>query len=147
MTATTTIRQTIIDSISDRAAEYEHKSHELNYEKLHVYRDGELRWTESINASDDIIDSEAEGFAAIPSLATTGAGSCSCNCDYCNEVYSAKAEEYAIEQGRKYVRDEKYATHEDAINDAVANSDLSDIETMMLEALDEIPVGYFRDEQ
>ena len=147
MTETTNLRssarQTVIDSVSERAT-YEHKR---NFHKLHVYRDGDVRWTEHINRSDDIIDSGADHFAAIPSVACVGTGSYTCNCDFRNEVYSEKDEAYAIEQGREYDKAAKYADDDEAIADAVANSDLSDLEADMLAEFDAIPAGYFSDEE
>jgi hypothetical protein len=143
----TTIRQQVTDAIPEQAAEYERNSHETNYYKLHVYRDGALRWHESINQSDDIIDDDADHFAAIPSLCCTGTGSVSCDCACCLNVYSAEAEEQAKDDDREYDRDHKYETRQDAIDDAVANSDLSVIETMMTEVLDGIEFGYFDDEE
>lgn len=53
---------------------------------------------------------------------------------------------YAIKQGWEYDKSAKYADADDAIADAVANSDLSDIEADMLAEFDAIPVGYFNDE-
>jgi hypothetical protein len=147
MSQTTTLRetarQTVIDSVPERAA----NEHRRNYRKLHVYRDGDVHWTEHINHSDDIIDSGADHFAAIPSVACVGTGSYVCNCDYCNEVYSEQDEALAAEQGREYDKAAKYQDDEEAISDAVANSDLSDLEADMLAEFDQIPVGYFSDEE
>jgi hypothetical protein len=67
--------------------------------------------------------------------------------DYCDAVYSAKDEQYANDMGREYDRDAKYENVSDAIADAVGASDLSDLERTMLDALNEIPVGYFDDEK
>lgn len=142
MTMRETARKNVIDSVTEAAT----KSHERNYEKLHVLRDGTVSWFESTNKSDDIIDRQADGFAAIPSVGTFGTGGYACNCDYCDEVYSAVDEQNAIDDGREYDKSAKYATQTDAIADAVGNSDLGDIEAEMLRQLDSIEAGYFDDE-
>jgi len=146
MTPTTTLRSEarlkVIDSVAE-CADYEHRK---TYHKLHVYRDGDVRWTQHLSQSDDIIDSGAARFQAVPSVACVGTGSHCCNCDYCDDVYYPEAEALAIEQGRKYDKDSKYADDDAAIADAVANSDLSDMEADMLEHFDTIPAGYFGDE-
>jgi hypothetical protein len=136
-------RQSVIDSVSDCAA----YGHQRNYHKLHIGRDGYVRWAEHINQSDDIIDSGAERFSAIPSVACAGTGSICCNCDYCDEVYYAGDEQLAKDQGHYYDRDAKYADEDEAIADAVANSDLSGLEADMLAEFDAIPAGYFNDEE
>ena len=142
-TLRTTARDLVIEQVSAAAT----KDHERNYEKLHIRRDGTISWTESIDKYGDIIDSGADHFAAIPSVITVGTGSCSCNCDYCDEVYNADEEANALADGRKYDRDNKYDSDADAIADAVSNSDLEDMETDMLARFDEIETGYFDDEQ
>jgi len=113
--------QAIIDSVYEGAA----NGHRRNYHKLHIYRDGDVRWTEHIDRSDDIIDRAADHFAAIPSVACVGTGPYACNCDYCNEI------------GDK----------EEAIREAAANSDLSDLEAAMLAEFERVPTGYFDDEE
>jgi hypothetical protein len=135
MTKREQARQEISDQVADVAAQ----EHRPNYRKLHIRRDG--------TADFDLIDDKAEHFAAIPSVACVGTGGYACNCDYCNEVYCAADEARAAEDGRKYDREAKYETQEDAISDAVGDSDLSDLEARMLAALDEIEVGYFDDEE
>lgn len=144
-TATTiraTARQAVIDSVPERAA----LEHARNYHKLHIWRDGAVSWSEHINRSDDIIDSGAKHFAAVPSVACVGTGSYACDCDYCNEIYDADNEARAAERGEEYDKDAKYSTTQEAIDDAVSNSDLSDVEDAMLAEFDEIEVGYFDDE-
>ena len=136
-------RQAVIDAVAVRAAH----EHQRNFHKLHIYRDGHLRWSEHINQSDDIIDSRADQFGPIPSVACVGTGTHSCNCEYCNEVYSATDEAYAIEQGEEYDKSTKYADRYEAIADAVANADLSELEADMLAQLDAIEIGYFDDEE
>ncbi|PWT72773.1 MAG: hypothetical protein C5B60_09135 [Chloroflexi bacterium] len=137
-----TARQAVIDAVSEAAA----YSHRRSHHKLHIYRDGEVGWTTHLNQSDDIIDRGAKHFAAVPSVICVGTGSYVCNCDYCNEVYSAVDEALAAEQGRKYDKSAKYADENEAILDAVADSDLSDLEACMLAEFDAIPAGYFQDE-
>ena len=144
MTKREQARQEISDQVADVAAQ----EHRRNYRKLHIRRDGTADFGfDCINTSDDLIDDKAEHFAAIPSVACVGTGGYACNCDYCNEVYCAEDEARAAEDGRKYDREAKYETQEDAISDAVGDSDLSDLEARMLAALDEIEVGYFDDEE
>lgn len=146
MTETTTMRSAARQAVIDAATESATYAHHRNYHKLHVYRDGDVRWTEHIDQSEDIIDRDANHFEAIPSVACIGTGSCDCNCDYCSDVYYAEDEARAIEQGRKYDKSAKYADASEAIADAVANSDLSDLEADMLAAFDAIPAGYFNDD-
>ena len=140
------LRLAIADRIPDLATAASGYSHCRNYHRLHVWRDGSTTWDESINHSDDIIDQQADHFAAVQSLIVQGTGSCACNCDYCNAVYDADDERRAKDDGRKYNRAEKYQTQEDAIADAFADGDNSGIEDYMIEALDAIPVGYLNDE-
>ena len=145
-TATTTIRETARQSVIEQATEYCRLSHERDYSKLHVYRDGSVRWNEFNNESSDIIDSDADHFCAIQSVATVGTGSYCCNCQHCNEVYNAVEEERAIEDGRKYDKDSKYATFAEAITDAIGASDIGEVEEMLAKNFDAIEVGYFTDE-
>lgn len=154
---TATLRQTAREMVASEMANAATKDHERNYEKLHVRRNGTLTWFESINESDDLIDDRADGFAAIRSVITVGTGSYACNCDYCNDVHDADDEAAAIAEGREYphyrlpsdtepASELMYATYEDAIADAVANTDLSDMEARMFAKFDMIPLGYFDDE-
>ena len=136
-------RQAVIESVAERVG-YEHKR---NFHRLHVFRDGSVQWSEHRNQSDDIIDSGSDQFAPVPSVACVGTGSCSCNCDYCSEVYSAVDEAYAIEKGQEYDKAAKYADSEEAIADAVANTDTFDLEADMLAQFDAIEIGYFDDEE
>jgi len=138
-----TARQAVIDAVNEAAA----WGHRRNYHKLHVWRDGDVRWSEYINRTDDTIDRGADHFAAVPSVACEGTGSVTCNCDWCNEVYSAEDEARALDEDRVYHKDEKYKDQEAAIADAVADSDLSDLEAAMLAEFDRIPAGYFNDEE
>lgn len=102
------------------------KSHERNYEKLHVRRDGTVSWFESINKHDDLIDSEADGFRAICSVITVGTGSVLCNCDFCE--------------------DEGFADRAEAIDAAITEHGTYQIEQDMEAAFSQIPQGYFHDE-
>lgn len=140
---TTTLRDTARELVIKQVSAAARKEHERNYEKLHIYRDGSVSWFECINKTDDLIDSEASHFAAVPSVITVGTGSCGCNCDYCNEVYDAEVEENALADDE----DAKYESVSDAIDDAVLNSDTEDMEASMLVRFDEIETGYFDDEQ
>ncbi len=74
-----TAREAVIAEAATRCA-YEHTR---NYWKLHIFRDGEVQWDEYADQHSDIIDRGAKGFAAVPSVARVGTGSCYCNCDYC----------------------------------------------------------------
>jgi len=145
-TETKTLRSAARELVAESVTEAAALSHERNYHKLHIRRDGSVNWSESINRSDDIIDDRADEFAAVPSVITTGTGSFACNCDHCEDVYDAADEAMAVEQGREYDKAAKYASRADAIADAVSESDLTDIENAMLAAFDEIPEGYFDDE-
>ena len=127
MTQTTTLRTQAEELVRQSALEAAQKSHEKNYEKLHVRRDGTVSWFESINHSDDLIDDEAEHFCAIRSVITVGTGSYACNCDHCE--------------------DEGYESKADAIADAISDGAISDYEDQMVAAFTEIPVGYFDDEE
>jgi len=146
-TTATTLRDAARSLVSEAVTECATLSHKRNYRKLHVRRDGTIGWYESINQSDDLIDSGAGRFAAVPSVCCVGTGSCVCNCDHCNDVYSEADEALAAEQGREYDRDAKYATDEAAIADAVCESDLSSLEADMLAEFDRIAAGYFDDEE
>ena len=136
-------RQAVIAAVPD-AATHQHRP---NYHKLLIERDGTANWTEFLNKWEDLIDSDAYGFAAVPSVACVGTGAVVCNCEHCNDVYNAVDEARAIEEGREYDRSEKYATAEEAISDAVANSDLDSLEIDMLAEFEAIPLGYFDDEE
>lgn len=137
-----TARQNVIDSVT----EYATNSHLRNYYTLHIRRDGSVSWFEAPDANSDLIDPDASGFAAIASVGQTGCGGFGCNCQWCNEVYNAREEAEALDTGREYNRANKYASQDDAIYEAVSDSDLSGVEEMLLNALNEIPVGYFSDE-
>jgi hypothetical protein len=143
MTLRETARVLVIEEVAPRA-EYEHQR---NYHKLHINRDGTIGWSECINKSDDLIDSRADHFAPIPSVACVGTGSFACNCDFCNEVYNEADEQHAKDAGREYDRANKYESESDAIMDAVCESDLSYLEADMLADFDRIPIGYFDDEE
>ena len=143
MTLRETARALVTEEVAPRA-EYEHKR---NYHKLHVNRDGTIGWSECINRSDDLIDSQADHFAPIPSVACVGTGNFACNCDFCNEVYSEDDELNAKDRGEEYDRSAKYESESEAITDAICESDLSDLEADMLADFDRIPIGYFDDEE
>ncbi len=148
-------RELAIEQVSAAAS----KEHEPNYGKLHIYRDGSVRWTEHINQFDHIIDGEAEYLCAIPSVACVGTGSYSCNCEYCEAVFCQRGEddvadladevdEDAREAARKEYRDEHgYGSEAEAINAAVADSDLDRREAVMLAEFDAIGTRYFDDEE
>ncbi len=127
MTQTTTLRTQAEEIVRQSAKEAAEKSHERNYEKLHVRRDGAVDWFESINKSDDLIDDGADQFCAIRSVITVGTGSCACNCDHC--------------------ADEGYENKADAIADAISDGAIEEYEEQMIAAFAEIPVGYFDDEE
>lgn len=147
MTTTKSFRATIAAFLEDRAVEYATFQHRRNFHRLHIHRDGTTTWTEFSDRNSDIIDRQAAGFAAVPSLAVVGTGSYTCNCDHCGAVYNARDEQNARDDGRPYNRDEKYDSVEDAVADAVAGSDLGEVERMLAEALERVEVGYFEDEE
>jgi predicted Mrr-cat superfamily restriction endonuclease len=127
-----TLREQAREAVIAAAPEYSAHEHHRNWHKLHVYRTGKVEWSEHINRSDDFIDREARGFQAIPSVARVGTGSYVCNCDYCGDTTG------------------EYEDLDDAISNAVGDSDLVDIERDMLEEFDNpdnIPPGYFADEE
>jgi hypothetical protein len=129
METTKSLRDAAREAIQDAVTEAARQSHQRNYHRLHIWRDGTITWDEFLDQSSDTIDCEADQFAPVPTITMQGTGGFRCNCDYCE---SAKRGEYQ--------------SQEKAIDDAIADSDLSDLETGMLKALDAIPAGYFADE-
>jgi hypothetical protein len=97
------------------------KSHERNYEKLHVWRDGSVSWSEYTNQSDDTIDKQAASFAPVPSVACVGTGSIACDCEWC------------ADGGKVDLRE-------------MDGAEIDMIEHRMVVEFAEIPVGYFNDE-
>jgi hypothetical protein len=163
--AIATLRSTARDLVIEQVSAAARKSHERNYEKLHVRRDGTVSWFESISKSDDLVDDEAgtRSISAIPSVITVGTGSYGCNCDFCDHVFDKGNEDSRAERARdraaegdeeraeaearrEYER-ESYATEAEAIAEAVASSDLEYIEGEMLDGFDSIAIGYFDDEE
>ena len=132
----------VIEAVSAAAI----RQHEPNYGKLYIERDGTVSWREFISASSGSIDREADGFREVPYVILAGTGWARCNCDYCNAIYDVREEREALADGREYDRAAKYGTQAEAINDAVNNSDLSDLEQGMLTAFATIKLGYFNDE-
>lgn len=126
-TTTTTLRDQALDAMLEQVAERAAREHQRNYHKLHIRRDGTVSWHEAIDQHSDIIDGGAKGFAAVPSVCRVGTGSCECNCPWCEDA--------------------GYESTEDAIADAVAESDLDQVRDEMIQSFDEIPVGYFYDEE
>ena len=127
MTQITTLRTQAEELVRQSAKEAAEKSHERNYEKLHVHRDGTVSWFESIDRSDDLIDDGAGHFCAIRSVITVGTGTYACNCDHCE--------------------DDGYETKADAIADAISDGAIPEYEEQMVAAFAVIPVGYFDDEE
>lgn len=114
-----TIRETILEtSINDQVGEAIQHTHDANYHRLEVLRDGTLRWREDVDQATRTIDEDADRFAPIPTLTIEGNGSIPCNCDWCAE---------------------------DAIEEPEADT-LSAMADKMAGALAEIPDGYFEDE-
>jgi hypothetical protein len=122
-----TLRQAVTDQITEYVGQAAIYSHHRNYHKLHINRDGSLSWFEAINKADDLIDRKADHFCAVQSLITVGTGSCKCNCDWCDN--------------------DEYDTQDDAIADAFADSDITWIEENMIYRLNQLPIGYFDDEE
>ena len=149
MTSTTTLRGQAREAIESELRERLVNEHRMGYHTLHVRRDGTATWYEGHNSSDDLIDPRADefGFAAIKSVCKVGTGSFRCNCDFCNAVYDATEETDALEMGREYKREEKFATREEAIDEAVSAGDGSEALESMLREFEAIEDGYFNDEQ
>jgi hypothetical protein len=116
-----TLRQIARAAVVDEVGNAIIKSHERNYEKLHVWRDGSVSWREYINQSDDTIDRQAASFAPVASVACVGTGSIACDCEWCAD-------------GGKVDLSEMDGAEIDAT------------EQRMLAEFAEIPVGYFDDE-
>ncbi len=124
MTTTTTIRQAVETKIEDHITDALRKQHEQNYETLYVARDGELWWSEEVSSDTRIIDNEAEEFSALPSLIQVGTGSIRCNCDWCSGPNAVESTDEIEFEG----------------------DECDEFRTRMIDALESIPVGYFRDE-
>lgn len=120
-------RQYVIDSVTECAT----KSHEQDYNKLHVWRDGTVSWSESFSKSDDIIDRQASDFRAVESVACVGTGSLVCNCPHCDLVGTPNG----------------YTTQAEAVRDSIGEYGTGDVEEGMLAEFDAIPAGYFDDEE
>ena len=116
-----TLRQAARAAVVDEVANAIEKSHERNYEKLHVWRDGSVSWREYINRSDDTIDRRAAGFAAVPSVACVGTGSMPCDCDWCADGGTVDLRE-------------------------MDGAEIDAVEQGMLTEFADIPAGYFDDE-
>lgn len=81
-----TIRETILETgIDEQLAEAIQHTHDANYYRLEVLRDGTLRWREDIDRATRTIDDEADSFAPVGTLTIEGNGSIPCNCDWCAE--------------------------------------------------------------
>jgi hypothetical protein len=122
----TTLREQAIAAAQEMKYEVACIFHKRNYWKLHIWRDGRITLDESINQSDDLIDSQADHFCPVPSIITIGTGSVPCNCDWC--------------------QDEGYDSLDEAIADAVSEGGC-DVGVDFDEAIGNIPVGYFDDEE
>lgn len=124
---TVTLREQAKESMQSEVTAAARKSHERNYEKLHIRRDGTVSWFESLNKSEDLIDREANGFKAVRSVITVGTGSVLCNCDFCE--------------------DDGFVDRAEAIDAAITEHGTYQIEHDMEAAFEEIPQGYFHDEE
>lgn len=136
------------------------KEHERNYESLTVYPDGDLVWNEKINKESYSPDSY--------SLITVGTGSVPCNCDWCHDNIMHKetgacdskdgwiasySDEELSERGfnsaeAAYEADRKsgnliklYPEDYDFDSDALGYK-----QEEMIAAVEEIPLGFFDDE-
>jgi hypothetical protein len=133
--------------IEEAVAEAAAKEHARNYWTLHVHRDGGVSWSETFNSTDTLMETVNDRLVPRPAvLRGEGTGSFDCNCEYCNSVYNAEAEELALAEGRTYDRSNKWETREEAITECVNGGDWSDLEAAMLEELNKIPLGYFEDD-
>lgn len=113
-------RQRAAEAIREKACEAAIRSHERGHWRLYVRRDGDVSWSEHITGDERLIDGQARGFAAVPSVIRVGTGSVHCTCEPC----SAGGEP----------------------EDSVGDDDASALEEQMLEDLARIERGYFDDE-
>jgi len=125
---TTTLREQAQQAAHCEIPDAHTKSHQLNYNTLYVYRDGSVRWHESISSDERVIDDthsdSCDSIRSVPYLLQVGTGSCACNCDECVGP-NHWDDPSDIEMSPDY-----YYTTEDAID----------------EGLNEIAYGYFGDE-
>ena len=112
-----TIRETVADAIPTEAENMLRKSHEGNYETLYADSDGELEWHEAIDQNEYRVNTA--------SLVRVGSGSCGCNCDWCSGPDAVVTPSDIDFEADEY----DYATE------------------TMTRALNEIPIGYFDDEE
>lgn len=120
-----TIRDQVREAATNMAYEAAERQHYRNYQRLEVFRDGTLAWLEAHDTNTATIDREAKDFRAVPALAKVGTGGCACNCDFC--------------------ADSGFASKADAVA-AAATEGASEMEDLLISAIEEIEVGYFADE-
>lgn len=125
----TTMRETVRDTITDHVSAAASRDHELFYERLEVRRDGELRWVTAPNENERTIDErdESQNAVPVPTLAVVGRGNVACNCEWCSPP-----------EGEPETPSDEI-DHETEV--------LDHIESEMVRHLDQVPVGYFDDEE
>jgi hypothetical protein len=113
-----TIRELVSEKVSKQVAAASIKQHESNIETLYVNSDGDVFWDEQVSA-DTWLQSED---GSLTSIYQAGTGSCPCNCDACSDGYDPA----------------------DWAGSCVGISDFAD---ELQAVVDEIPEGFFADEQ
>ena len=101
-----TLREQALESAIAEAANAFAKSHDRNYHKLYILRDGSVSWSEFTSRSSDLIDGGADGFAPVPSATTVGSGSVGCDCDMCaGDEYDDSSDFEAVYAHQKMIED------------------------------------------
>lgn len=95
------------------------KGHQNNYHTLYVMPDGDVYWSEEVDSNSQDYIRYSNPIKYVAALATTGTGSVKCDCDWCRE-----------DEEPEFEYDELYY-----------------IESRLIEALDNIDIGYFDDEE
>jgi len=101
-----TLREKCLELAIAEAANAFAKSHDRNYHKLNILRDGSVIWSEFTSRSSDLIDAGADGFAPVPSATTVGTGSNYCYCDMCvGDQYDDSGDGEAVDAHREMIED------------------------------------------
>jgi len=101
-----TLREKCLELAIAEAANAFKKSHDRNYHKLYILRDGSVSWSEFTSRSSDLIDAGADGFAPVPSATTVGSGSIDCDCDNCQgDDYDDSSDGEAVYAHREMIED------------------------------------------
>jgi hypothetical protein len=113
-----TIRELVSEKISNEVATASIKQHERNIETLYVDSDGEVFWDEQVSTNTWLQREDG----SLMSIYRTGTGSCACNCDAC-------------------------VAGDDPADWAGACDGISEFADELQAKADEIPAGFFADEQ